>query len=208
MSGAAATINRRMTVEEFLDWDGGGHQGKLELVNGYVRAMAPASPTHSIIQGNAVYLIRAHLRKQSSSCIVAPEAIIKPRLDARRNVRVPDVVVTCAPPSREKTFENPVLIVEVLSPSNEGDTWESITACATIPSMQEILILQSERIEGQILRKGADGAWLQVPELMKFGDSATLHSIDFAFALTDFYAQTYLIAELGADQTSDTTSIS
>lgn len=25
---------RRMTVEEFFDWDGDGHVGKLELVNG------------------------------------------------------------------------------------------------------------------------------------------------------------------------------
>ena len=49
-----------MTLEEFFAWDGGGHQGKLELVDGVVRAMAPASATHAIIQGNLVYAIGAH----------------------------------------------------------------------------------------------------------------------------------------------------
>jgi hypothetical protein len=42
-------------------------------------------------------------------------------------------------------LEDPVLIVEVLSPSNERETWEAIWACATIPTMREFLIVDSER---------------------------------------------------------------
>ena len=32
-----------MTAEEFIAWGGDGHPGKLELVNGEVRAMSPAT---------------------------------------------------------------------------------------------------------------------------------------------------------------------
>lgn len=140
-------------------------------------------------------------------CVAVPEAIVRPRLDVRRNARVPDVAVVCAPPSRAKTFEDPLVIVEILSPGNENDTWESIVACTTIPSVQEIFILHSERIEGQILRKAGDGSWPELPELLRHGASGRLQSIDFEFALADFYAQTYLLAEMET-QTSDTTSTS
>ena len=46
----------RMTVEEFFDWDGGGHVGKLELVHGVVRAQSYASGGHGTIQGNLAAL--------------------------------------------------------------------------------------------------------------------------------------------------------
>ena len=93
--------------------------GKVELVDGAVRAMAPASATHSIIQGNLVYSIGAHVRACGSPCRVAPEAPIRPAIGNRSsNTPAPDVAVTCAPPSATKTFDDPVLIIEVLSPSN------------------------------------------------------------------------------------------
>jgi Uma2 family endonuclease len=50
MTAHATVPPAKMTAAEFLDWDGGGHQGKLELVNGVVRAMPPASGTHALIQ--------------------------------------------------------------------------------------------------------------------------------------------------------------
>ena len=72
MNETQAAAPPRMTVDEFLAWDGGGHQGKLELVDGLVQAMAPASATHAMIQGNLILLIRNHLRRQNSLCRVAP----------------------------------------------------------------------------------------------------------------------------------------
>ena len=67
MNETQAAAPPRMTVDEFLAWDGGGHQGKLELVDGLVRAMAPASATHAMIQGNLI-LIGNHLCRQNSLC--------------------------------------------------------------------------------------------------------------------------------------------
>ena len=57
-----------MSVEDFLAWDGGGHQGKLELVDGEVRAMSPASATHGLIQLTFGSLLRQHLKQSGSRC--------------------------------------------------------------------------------------------------------------------------------------------
>ncbi len=196
MSSTAAQRRRpeqaeRMTLEEFFAWGGGGHPGKLELVDGLVRAMAPASATHSVIQGNIVIAIGNHLRAKGSPCRVMPEAPIQPAIKKRGNVRVPDVAVTCAPPSDAKVVEAPVLIVEVLSPSNEDDTWESVRALAPLTTLMEILVVSSERIEVQISRRGPDGGWPLEPELITSG-MVKLTSIGLELELAEIYRGTHL----------------
>lgn len=192
MSETQAAAPPRMTVDEFLAWDGGGHQGKLELIDGLVRAMEPASATHAMIQGNLIFLIGNYMRRQNSLCRVAPEAPVVPKLKSRTNLRAPDVVVSCAPPSRSKVLEDPILIAEVLSPSNERETWEAIWACATIPSVREFLIVDSERVHAQIFTKDAAGVWPQDPVIVEGSGTVHLHSIEAALPIAEVYAGTYL----------------
>ena len=180
-----------MTLEDFFAWDGDGHQGKLELIDGVVRAMAPASATHSIIQGNLVAAIHNHLRASGSPCRVAPEAPFQPALRKRNNARAPDVAVTCAPPSTSKLFEDPVLLVEVLSPSNEDDIWESLRALAPLPTLTEILVVESESVEVSIFRKGQGGAWSEVPETLTSG-TVHLTSIGLDLEVREIYRGTLI----------------
>ncbi|MFM9939477.1 MAG: Uma2 family endonuclease [Hyphomicrobiaceae bacterium] len=192
MTRTAPKLPPLMTVEEFLAWDGGGHVGKQELVDGVVRSMAPASATHAIIQGNLVYSIGAHLRAHGSRCRVAPEAPIRPAIgNLSRNSRAPDVAVTCAPPSTSKTFDEPVLIIEVLSPSNIEDTWESIRALAPLPTLTEIVVVASESVAIEIYRKDAKGTWGPEPEVLTEG---TLHlaSIGLDLPVAEVYRGTHL----------------
>ena len=189
---AALQSKPLMTLEEFFAWDGGGHQGKLELIDGVVRAMAPASATHAIIQGNLVYAISAHLRAIGSPCRVAPEAPVRPALGTRNNARAPDVAVTCAPPSASKTFDDPVLIIEVMSPSNENETWESIRALAPLPTLTEIVVVASERVEAEIYRKSAGGAWSAEPEVVAAGGTIRLAGIGLELPLAEVYRGTHL----------------
>jgi hypothetical protein len=96
---------------------------------------------------------------------------IVPRVRANENVRVPDLGVTCAPPSGEVMVPEPVLLVEILSPSNEAKTRTNIWAYCTIPSMREILAVRSTRMEVELLRKAVLGA---------LGDKGRLGSYAFA----------------------------
>lgn len=193
-SQTAGRITGTMTTEEFLAWDGGGHAGKLELVDGVVRAMAPASATHAIIQLNIGTAFNTHLRSRNSPCRAGTEAPIVPPMGKRANARAPDVSVTCAPPTDSPTFDDPVLIVEVISPSNEAETWESIRALAGLPALQEILVVQSTRVEVHVFRRDAGGAWPSDPVVWGPGGVAHLTSIDLDLPVAEIYRQTLLAA--------------
>ncbi len=195
MTSAMLDALPTMTVAEFMDWDSTGHIGKLELVNGEVRAMSPASGTHSLIQANLAFLIGAHLRATKRPCRVGTEAPIVPRFAANDNVRAPDLAVTCAPPTKDKTFPDPVLIVEVMSPGNRRETWESILACSTIPSLTEVLIIESEKVRVEIYRRDGDGGWPKDPNGVETDLAAivSLESIGADLALADIYAGTHLV---------------
>lgn len=192
MSVAYPLAPRRMTAEEFLGWDGGGLTGKLELVEGEVRAMSPASGTHAVIQANLTILIGNHLRANRPSCRVGTETPIVPRIHANDNVRAPDLAVTCQPPSKDKRFPDPVLIVEVLSPSNQRETWESIRAIASVPSLTEILVVDSERVHVEILRREDDGGWPVTGQVEATTGSVHLASIGLELPLAEIYRGTHL----------------
>ena len=192
MTNANPDVLSQMTAAEFLDWDGAGHIGKLELVEGQVRAMSPASATHSLIQANLAILIGTHLRATGRPCRVGTEAPVVPRIHANDNVRAPDLAVTCLPPSADKRFPDPVLIVEVLSPSNQRETWESIRACASIPTLQEILVVDSERVHAEVLRNDPVTGWPVSGAIIEAGGTIHLASIDASFPLGEVYAGTHL----------------
>lgn len=185
-----------MTLDEFFAWDGGGHVGKLELVDGVVRAMAPASAVHSIIQLNVAAAIKTHLR--GGRCRVGTEAPIIPPMARRINARAPDIAVTCAPISDSPVFDDPVLIVEVLSPSNEAETWESIHALAGLVSLKEILIVQSTSVHAEVYSRAADGAWPRDPVVVTGGGTLRLESIDLGLSMVQVYEGTHLAASVGA----------
>ena len=181
-----------MTAAEFLDWDGGGLIGKLELVNGEVRAMSPASGTHALIQANITILLGNHIRSKKLPCRVGTEAPVQPQLHANDNVRAPDIAVTCAPPSKSKTFPDPVLIVEVLSPNNQKETWDSIYAMSTIPALAEIAVVDSEWVRVEVYRRDTDGAWPLGGEVSEQGGTVRLNSISAEFNVSDIYEGTHL----------------
>ena len=196
MATAEEIVAPGMTAEEFLNWDGDGQTGKLELVYGEVRAMSPASGTHALIQATLASLIRDHLKSSKSPCRVGTETPIQPRFDAQHNVRVPNLAVTCLPPKdKEKMFPDPVLIVEILSPGNSNETWEAILACATIPTVSEILVVDSEKVWARVITKDQDGAWPTDKVIVEAGGRIKLSSINAEFAINDIYADTAMVGE-------------
>src|SRR5271165_7214026 len=91
---------RHMTVAEFLDWDSGDRTGALwQLRDGEPEMMAPASDPHGSIQACLAYMLFAHLDARRPGCrvVVAPGVI--PRVRSAENCLVPDLGVTCVPPS-------------------------------------------------------------------------------------------------------------
>jgi Uma2 family endonuclease len=178
-----------MTVEEFLDWPGDGSRNKFELVDGEPRAMAPASGTHGRIQATFARLFGNHLIGSGCSAVVEPGVV--PRVQAAANMRVPDVVVTCeADEAGVHALAEPILIVEILSPSNEAETRENIWTYTTIPTVREILLIRSTHVAAELIRRQPDGSWPATSISIGEDDWLPLESIDFGCALTAVYEGT------------------
>jgi Uma2 family endonuclease len=185
-----------MSVAEFLQWDPGDGR-RYELVDGLPRAMAPASTIHGFLQNELGSLLRNHLRERGSACEVVANPGVVPHMLSDHNVRIPDLAVTCAPLRLgQATLPDPVLVVEVLSPSNQAQTWANVWAYTSIPSMQEILILRADGIAAEVLRRSPEGQWPERPLAVMEGD-LVLESIGFRVALAGLYARTGLTPDRG-----------
>ena len=188
---ALAKIPVRMTVDEFLKWD--SDDGfRYELVDGEPRAMASASTLHGFLQNELSSLIRNHLLEKASGCEVVANPGVVPRLLSEHNVRIPDLAVTCSPlAAGQATLPDPVLVIEILSPSNQAKTWTNVWAYTSILSVQEILVLRADRMVAELLRRPPQGEWPERPIAITAGE-LVLESIGFRVGLAGLYARTGL----------------
>jgi Uma2 family endonuclease len=192
MHQSARQFPEQTTVEEFLALPGAGRR---ELVDGAITSMAPAAPIHGRLQARLTILIGNHLANGASPYWVATEPGVQPRAQARFNVRIPDLGVSCTPERPEDTFlRDPVLLVEILSPSNGKDTSSNVMAYTSIPSVIEVLIVDSTCRAIEHLYRNADGSWPDNPALVGEADPFTPRSIGLTLTMAEVYAGTSLDA--------------
>ena len=183
---AALKIPDLMTTEAFLAWDAPGAY-RWQLIDGVPVAMAPPSPRHGIIQSELTRLLGNHLLERGGPCVAVTTPGVIPRFQSGRNFLVPDIAVTCsaadyaAPMVRE-----PVLLIEILSPSNHAETWRNVWAYMTIPSLREILVIRTASAGVDLLRRGDDGVWPDKPMAVTEGEF-TLASIGFTLPVAALY---------------------
>lgn len=175
---------RRMTVAEFLRWED-GTDIRWELVDGVPVAMAPPAVAHGILAARLTSRIEAALRPRWP-CFVQSEAGIAPS-ERDDTCYVADLAVSCAPIERgQHLMADPVLIVEVLSPSTIAvDRQEKIPEYRRMPSVNEIVAIDSERVFAEVMRREGE-RW--ITEIVR-GRNATLSltSIGLTVAMADLY---------------------
>lgn len=181
-----------MTVKEFLEWcPDDGH--RWELVDGTPRAMAPAKPRHGRLQGELARLLGNHLAERGGPCVVAVDPGVMPQVRHGLNLRVPDLAVSCSPEDAgDAHLPDPVLLVGILSPSNQAETWNNVWTYTTIPTVQEILILRTVTMQADLLRRRDDGSWPESPPVITEGE-VELASIGFRAPLAAIYRTTGLV---------------
>ena len=152
-----AKLKTKISVEEYLEGEKISPV-KHEYVYGEIYAMAGTSANHNRIVGNLVNSLLNHLRDSACEPFFGD---IKVR--ASQNVYYyPDVLVTCEENPENPYFRNqPILIVEVLSPSTkEIDRREKLLFYQQMPSVQEYVIVEQEKISVEIHRRQPDGRWI------------------------------------------------
>jgi Uma2 family endonuclease len=193
MSTALKIPSRSMTVTEFLEWDSGDRTGALwQLRDGEPEMMAPASDPHGSIQVRLAYLLTAHLDARGGACRVIAAPGVVPAQRSEQNCLVPDLGITCTPPAGARLLHEPLVLIEILSPTNVSKTRANVLAYRTIPSVAEIVVLRSTSIAAEILRRSPDGAWPPQPDLIDADGELRLDSIGFAAPLRAAYRTTDL----------------
>src|SRR3712207_9428313 len=98
--------------------------------------MVPATDAPGAIQGELASLLVVHLRAGGGRCRAVVNPGVVPRVRSDRNMLIPDIGITCAPPSTGRAIPEPVVLVEIMSPPNEAETRANVWAYTTIPSVE------------------------------------------------------------------------
>jgi Uma2 family endonuclease len=131
----------RMNVDEFLDW-AVGRPGRYELFRGEVFAMSPETLGHAKIKAAVHAALRSGIRERRLPCHVLPDGVTV-RVD-QTTAYEPDALVYCGPehPLSDVEVPNPVILVEVLSPSTRRiDGALKLIGYFRLPSVAHYLIV-------------------------------------------------------------------
>lgn len=111
-----ALTKPRMTVDEYLDW-GLGHPGRYELFRGEVFALSPETVGHNNAKAAIYIALLREIREHGLPCHVLTDGVTI-RID-EDTAYEPDAQVYCGEelPASAVEVPNPIIIVEVLSPS-------------------------------------------------------------------------------------------
>lgn len=130
-----------ITVDEFLAW-GADRQGRHELLDGVVVAMAPERIAHAAVKGRVFRALGDAIAKAGKDCHVLPDGV-GVKVSERRWYQ-PDALVYCGPaaPPADLFVANPIVVVEVASPSTAFiDEFEKLIGYFSLPSVQHYLIV-------------------------------------------------------------------
>ena len=165
---------------------------KSEYLNGQIFAMSGASRVHSLITSNIsnrLYnqLMESDCEVHSSDMRVQPSPIA---------YFYPDVVVACGEPRFEDdvsdTLLNPIVIVEVLSPSTAAyDRGEKFAHYRQLTSLQDYILVSQHRLCVEHYRR--QGRQWEHTEFHAPEDVLSLISIGCKISLEDIYTRVTIV---------------
>ena len=146
------------TADEFIAWALEQPEGRFELDNGVVVAMAPERVNHAIAKLNATVALREAIGSGGLVCQALPDGMAVRVND--RTVYEPDALVRCGPPLPGDAIEvgDPVIVVEVVSPSSRGiDRGVKLASYFVLPSLRHYLIVDTDKRVVIHHRRGNEG---------------------------------------------------
>ncbi|MGE0258790.1 MAG: Uma2 family endonuclease [Alphaproteobacteria bacterium] len=175
---------RRLTLDEFLLWDD-GTDTRYELISGCPVAMAPGMEDHGVLAARLAARLENALISRRPCRAIAEAGILDP--DRADTFFVVDIGVTCAPREpRRQYMQDPMLLVEILSPSTERrDRKVKVPAYQRIPSVQEILLVDSDSRYAEIHRRQGEQWIIQI--INKPEGTIPLASVGIEIPMSELY---------------------
>ncbi len=175
-----------MSADAFLEWAEAQEDGRHQLIGGEIVAMAPERVEHTYVKFQVAKALEASLAGAKLPCRAFVDGIGVKIDDS--TVFEPDALVNCgAPiPRRSLIAPNPVIVVEVISPTSaRRDLAVKFTNYFRHPSVEHYLVvvlenrtvIQHSRSEGDTLKTRIAGA----------GDRLTFDPPGIAVAVSDLF---------------------
>jgi Uma2 family endonuclease len=162
--------------------------GKSEYIAGEIYAMSGGSPAHNLIGMNIGATLHNQLKQRPCRVYTSDQ-----RVRVGDGYLYPDVSVACGKPifADKDNLANPILLVEVLSPSSEDyDTGGKFARYRQIESLQEYLTVAQDRFHLAHYARQADNRWL----LTEYADAQAvveLTGIGCVLAMADVYGKVF-----------------
>lgn len=160
-----------------------------EYVNGEMFAMTGGTLRHNTIAGNLFVALKDQLRDGPCRAYMSD---VRVRVEKVQSFYYPDLLVVCAKDAQPldleaATVDDPVLLVEVLSPSTEAiDRREKLLVYRQIPSLSEYVLVSQDEPRVEIHRRRGDIAWEKIEH--SAGETVTLRSVDLSIGMREIYA--------------------
>jgi len=162
MTSMTALAKAPMDPSSFLSWVE-GREGRYELVNGEVRMMTGGSFAHAAIATRMSAALINSLDPAAFNVTTADFGVI-----IGEHVRYPDIVVDrIGAHGRDLSAKNPVVIVEVLSPSSVYlDMHEKAAEYQSLPSLEAYIVASQDEPRLWVWQRGPNG-WPSKPEVVE-----------------------------------------
>lgn len=162
---------------------------KSEYYDGEIVMMAGGTGNHSIISGNVHTLLNNAL--ETKPCVVF-NSDMRLQLNRKEGYVYPDVMVVCGKieyiEGHDDMIANPIVIVEVLSPSTyRRDHTEKFALYKQIPSLQAYIMVDSEQVHTWCIQRDADGKLWHLEIFNKLKESLRIESVDCGLPLRRIY---------------------
>jgi Uma2 family endonuclease len=185
--GEPLAQQRYYTREEYLVLEDQAEY-KSEYYNGEIFAMAGGSRNHSVICFNLNWGIREAIANKDCVGFDSNMKLDIPRV----NLFVyPDLMVVCGEieflENRNDVLQNPVLVIEVLSPNTESiDRGKKFSYYRTVPSIREyVLVSQAEPLV-EVFYKQDEKTW-RYTVIKGLENTVTFQTLQCELALKDIY---------------------
>ncbi|HMV48522.1 MAG TPA: Uma2 family endonuclease [Blastocatellia bacterium] len=184
----SAIAKRRYTLEEYLELEKSSEE-RYEYFDGEVFAMAGGSLSHSRIGGNAYSTLQSKLKGGNCEAFNSEMRIKVPQAFP---YRYPDASVVCGEPMFEEIsgqvmLVNPIVIVEVLSPSTAAyDLKDKFIEYQSIDSFEEYLVISQDTPHVIHYLRQSKRKWLRT-DIEGLDAEVTLESINVTLPLHEIY---------------------
>ncbi len=156
---AAEKLNSKMTVQEYLAWERTQTE-RHEYFAGEVFSQAGGTRRQSLIGANVLRAIGNFLEDRECEAHGSDMRVL---IEATGYHAYPDVSVACSPiqGGSDDVLTNPIVIVEVLSPSTaDFDRGTKFNHYRQIPSLLEYLVFWQDEARVEQHTRTSEGLWL------------------------------------------------